>query len=60
MIKVRYSDMDKLRKSYIKNAVHHVGATEATEEDVEFLIKETKSSKDFVIKALKELNVKIL
>ena len=60
MIKVRYSDMDKLRKSYIKNAVHHVGATEATKKDIEFLIKDTKSSKDFVINILNELNIKIL
>jgi len=60
MIKTRYSDMDKLRRSYIKNAVRHVGASEAYEKDIEFLIKDTQSSREFVIKTLEELNVKII
>jgi NACalpha-BTF3-like transcription factor len=56
-IKVRRSDMDKLRKSYIKNAVKHVGATTATKEDIDFLMKETKSDREFVVQALKNLNI---
>lgn len=59
MIKTRFADMDKLRKSYIKYAVKHVNATWADENDIQFLIAETKSNKEFVINALKELNIEI-
>ncbi|MGE5628369.1 MAG: 2-amino-4-oxopentanoate thiolase subunit OrtB [Solirubrobacterales bacterium] len=60
MIRARFADMDKLRKSYIKNAVNHVNATWATENDIDFLIAETKSNREFVLNALKELNIQIL
>jgi len=60
LITARYADMEKLKKSYIKNAVHHVGATKANEEDIEFLIKDTKSNREFVIETLNSLNVDII
>lgn len=59
-VKTRYSDMNKLRKSYIKNAVKHVNVNSANERDIQFLIEETKSNKDFVVETLKELNIKII
>lgn len=59
MIKTRYFDMEKLRKSYIKNSVKHVNATWADEKDIEFLIAETKSNREFVIDTLKSLNIEI-
>lgn len=60
LIKTRYEDMNKLKKSYIKNAVKHVGAESANDADIKFLIEDTKSDRDFVIETLKELNIKIL
>ena len=59
-IKARYFDMNRLKHSYIKNAVKHVNATRATEKDVEFLMEETKTDKDFVLRTLKELNIEII
>lgn len=59
MIKTRYADMNKLRKSYIKNAAKHVNATWADEKDIEFLVAETKSTREFVIDALNSLNIEI-
>lgn len=58
-IKVRYADMNRIKKSYIKNAVKHVNASSANEEDIQFLIDETKSNREFVIETLTELNIKI-
>lgn len=60
MIKARYYDMGKLRKSYIKNAVKHVNASWANEKDIEFLVEETKSNREFVLETLNGLGVKIV
>ncbi|WP_028830222.1 2-amino-4-oxopentanoate thiolase subunit OrtB [Proteocatella sphenisci] len=54
MIKVKDSDMAKLRRSLVKNALEMTGKT-PTEEDVEFLAKETKSDVEFVKNAISEL-----
>lgn len=59
-IQSRYFDMERLKRSYIKNAVKHVNATKATEKDIEFLIEETKSNRDFVIQTLKELDIDVV
>lgn len=58
-IKTRFADMNKLRKSYIKNAAKHVGATSANGEDIQFLMDDTRSSREFVIETLKELGIEI-
>ena len=60
LIKGRYTDMNKLRISYIKNAAKHVSATCANEKDIKFLADETKSNREFVVKALGELNIKLV
>ncbi|HMM19876.1 MAG TPA: 2-amino-4-oxopentanoate thiolase subunit OrtB [Selenomonadales bacterium] len=57
LMRARYFDMNKLRKSYIRNAVRHAGASRATEQDVVFLAAETKATKAFVVDALRELGV---
>lgn len=57
LITAKYADMEKLKKSYIKNAVNHVNATSANKEDIDFLISDTKSNREFVIETLKSLNV---
>jgi len=59
MIKARYSDMDKLKRSYIKKSVQHVNAAWAGDKDIEYLVAETKSSREFVIETLKDLNIEI-
>lgn len=59
-IKCKYYDLNKLKKSYIKNSVKHVNATSANEKDIQFLIDETRTSREFVIEALKNLNITIV
>lgn len=53
-------DMDKLKKSYIKNCVDNYEIKKIDNNDLEFLAKDTKSSIQYVIKILKELNVSII
>lgn len=51
-------DMNKIRKSYIKNCVINNKIDDInnlSNEDIEFLMKETKSSKEFVIEVLDNL-----
>ncbi len=59
LIKVRNIDLNKMRKSYIKNAAKKSGAAVANEKDVEFLMKETMSDKDFVLNTLRDLNIEV-
>ncbi len=54
MIKVKDMDMAKLRRSLIKNALEMTGKT-PTEEDIEYLAKETKTDVEFVKNTLNEL-----
>ncbi|MDO4711293.1 MAG: 2-amino-4-oxopentanoate thiolase subunit OrtB [Peptostreptococcaceae bacterium] len=54
LIQAKDLDMAKLRKSLIKNAIENTGKT-PTEEDIEFLAKETKTDVAFVKAALDEL-----
>ncbi len=50
-------DLNRTRNSYIRNAVNHVSATNATKEDIEFLVEETKSDVEFVKASLDELGI---
>ena len=50
-------DLNRTRNSYIRNAVNHVSATNATKEDIEFLVEETKSDVEFVKESLDELGI---
>ena len=52
-------DLNKIRHSLIKNAVAQVESKVMTKEDVEFLIEETKTDKEFVENVLKEFKVEI-
>ena len=56
-IKARNFDMDKLRHSYIKNAIKNNKLGKASQEDINYLIEETKTNKEFVLKILDEFNV---
>lgn len=59
MIRTRYADLDKMRKSYIKNSVKKANTDYATKEDVEFLMQDTRSGADFVKETLSELGIKL-
>lgn len=60
MIKIKDLDLNKIKKSYIKNCIDRIKLTEIGEKDLAFLIKDTKSSEDFVKEILKGLNVDCL
>lgn len=59
LMKVRHADLDRISGSYIRNAVKHVNATHATEEDIEFLKSETRKDRNFVVNKLEELGVTV-
>lgn len=59
MISAKRVDLDNLRKSYIKNCIQNYNIEKLNKKDMEFLIEDTKSSKEFVLKTLGELNITI-
>lgn len=59
LLQVRHADLAGMYTSYIRNAVRHVQAVKATEEDIAFLMTETRSDRPFVIKVLQELGVAV-
>jgi cysteine synthase len=56
-IKVRNFDLNKLRRSYIKNCVENTKVQRVSQEDIQFLAEDTKSDIEFVKSVLNELNV---
>lgn len=50
-------DMTKTRKSVIKNAINANQATRVSDQDIQFLVAETKTDIDFVTETLKELGI---
>lgn len=60
MIRAKKVDLNNLRKSYIKNCIHNYNIDKISEMDLEFLIEDTKSNREFVINTLSELNIKIV
>jgi Cysteine synthase len=50
-------DLNKYRRSYIKNAAEKITGNEILKCDLDFLADETKESKEQVIKILHELNI---
>ncbi|MGO1819638.1 MAG: 2-amino-4-oxopentanoate thiolase subunit OrtB [Senegalia sp. (in: firmicutes)] len=55
LIKARDLDLEKIKKSYIKNCIKNNENIKITEEDIEFLAKDTKASKEFVEKTIDDL-----
>lgn len=55
LIKVNDLNMDKIRKSYIKNAIENNHIEHLSKEDIEFLAKDSKSSEEFVKEVSKEI-----
>lgn len=56
-IKLQELDLNKTRRSYIRNAADHVKATKATKEDIDFLVEDTRSNAEFVKSVLDELGI---
>lgn len=52
-------DLNKIRKSYIKNCIVNNEVTKITSEDLDFLVADTKSNLDFVKEILVELEVEL-
>lgn len=59
LIKVNEINMDKIRKSYIKNAIENNNIEHLSKQDIEFLAKDSKSSEEFVKEVSKEILCKI-
>lgn len=57
-IKHKEADINRFRKSLIRKSLQHAGVTEPTEEDIQFLVVETKTDEAFVRAALEELKAK--
>ena len=55
MIKAVDHDMNKLRKSLIKNALANYPNAKLDDSDIDFLVKETKSDTEFVKATIKEI-----
>lgn len=53
-------DLNKYRKSYIKNAIEKVNGNQITEMDLSFLADETKHTKEQVMNVLQELNIAVI
>ena len=56
-IKIEDIELDNIKKSYIRNCIKHTKVKNVTSEDIEFLMKDTKSSKKFVESILDELGI---
>ena len=52
-------DLDRMRRSYIRNALARSGALGVTQEELEFLVEDTRSTPEFVISTLKDLGVEV-
>ncbi|MGX4599380.1 2-amino-4-oxopentanoate thiolase subunit OrtB [Faecalimicrobium sp. JNUCC 81] len=59
LIKINEINMDKIRKSYIKNAIENNNVKYLSKEDIEFLAQDSKSSEEFVKEVSKEILCKI-
>ncbi|MBO3445044.1 2-amino-4-oxopentanoate thiolase subunit OrtB [Clostridium sp. CCUG 7971] len=59
LIKINEVNIDKIRKSYIKNAIENNNVKYLSKEDIEFLAKDSKSSEEFVKEISKEILCKI-
>ncbi|MBS4535185.1 PLP-dependent lyase/thiolase [Clostridium sp. D2Q-14] len=59
-INVKDLNLEKLKASYIKNAIIRNNVNKITEEDFEFLMEDTNTSEEFTNKVLHDLEVKVI
>lgn len=55
LLKINDINIDKIRKSYIRNCLEHNSSNEISSEDIEFLARDTNSTIEFVNKSLSEI-----
>lgn len=58
-LKIKELDMNNIRKSYIKNCIANNDLDKISKEDLQFIIEETNSNKEFVIHVLRELGKEV-
>lgn len=58
-IRAQEVDLDRLRRSYIRNAIENTGLKRVDPTELQFLMDETNAPKDFVVKALTDLGVAV-
>lgn len=59
MIRAREYDLKKAKYSYVHNCVKNYHMTEATEQDIQYIMDEIRENRDFVINELKKYQVVI-
>jgi len=52
--------LDQLRRSYLRNAVQNSKTSEVSPKEVEFLVEETRTCREWVVSVLKELGVELI
>ncbi len=52
-------DLNRMRRSYIRNALERNKAKNVTEEDIRFLAEDTKTDADFVTSVIRDLGVRL-
>ncbi|MGL5346218.1 MAG: 2-amino-4-oxopentanoate thiolase subunit OrtB [Peptostreptococcaceae bacterium] len=58
LIRARDMDMNKIKKSYIKNAIENNHITSLSDEEITFLAQDSKTTEDFVREVVDELLIK--
>lgn len=56
---VRWADLDRMRRSYIRQMARHVNATSASQADIIFLAEETQTDDRFVVETLRENGIEV-
>ncbi len=56
-IKIEEIDLNRTKRSYIRNCIQNTKVEKVSKEDLEFLIEDTKSNEEFVKKVLDEFGV---
>ena len=59
MIRVREYDLKKAKCSYVHNCVKNYHMTEATKQDIQYIMDEIREDESFVVNELKQYQVKI-
>lgn len=60
MIKAREYNLKKAKCSYINNCVKNYHMTDATEQDIHYIMEEIREDKEFVVEELKKHNINVI
>lgn len=60
LIKARDIELNKLKKSYLRNCIKMNNVQEITEEDLRFLMDDCRATEEMVLNILKELEVEVI